>query len=228
MYILFRGCFEMENALSRVGLYDFFTILLSGMTAIIIDYCINGDLEKNLTKILNNKFNNIIIFLLIGYFIGIILQEISSIFDKKIKIFKFRQKAMRNFLNEHNKIVKNKIELKEYQELANKILKKDQTPDEYTEEECEYVYYYCKTQLELNCKSDKMEKINATYGTSRSLMFALIIIGIRYLYYNKSLSGVIFVVLCILIGLFYKRCKRFSEYRVRVILRQYKSLNVTS
>ena len=135
------------------------------------------------------------------------MQEISSIFDKKIKIFKFRQKAMRNFLNEHNKIVKNKIELKEYQELANKILKKDQTPDEYTEEECEYVYYYCKTQLELNCKSDKMEKINATYGTSRSLMFALIIIGIRYLYYNKSLSGVIFVVLCILIGLFYKRCK---------------------
>ena len=73
-----------------------------------------------------------------------------------------------------------------------------------------------------------MEKINATYGTSRSLMFALIIIGIRYLYYNKSLSGVIFVVLCILIGLFYKRCKRFSEYRVRVILRQYKSLNVIS
>ena len=132
---------------------------------------------------------------------------------------------MRNFLNEHNKIVKNKIELKEYQELANKILKKDQTPDEYTEEECEYVYYYCKTQLELNCKSDKMEKINATYGTSRSLMFALIIIGIQYLYYNKSLSGVIFVVLCILIGLFNKR---FSEYRVRVILRQYKSLNVTS
>ena len=201
----------MENALSRVGLYDFFTILLSGMTAIIIDYCINGDLEKNLTKTLNNKFNNIITFLLISYFIGMILQEISSFFDKKIKIFKFRQKAMRNFLNEHNKIVKNKIELKEYQELANKILKKDQTPEEYTEEECEYVYYYCKTQLELNCKSDKTEKINATYGTS-----------------NKSLSGVIFVVLCILIGLFYKRCKRFSEYRVRVILRQYKSLNVIS
>lgn len=218
----------MENALSRVGLYDLFTILLSGMTAIIIDYCINGDLEKNLTKTLNNKFNNIITFLLISYFIGMILQEISSFFDKKIKIFKFRQKAMRNFLNEHNKIVKNKIELKEYQELANKILKKDQTPEEYTEEECEYVYYYCKTQLELNCKSDKTEKINATYGTSRSLMFALIIIGIRYLYYNKSLSGVIFVALCILIGLFYKRCKRFSEYRVWVILRPYKSLNVIS
>lgn len=89
----------MENALSRVGLYDFFTILLSGMTAIIIDYCINGDLEKNLTKTLNNKFNNIITFLLISYFIGMILQEISSFFDKKIKIFKFRQKAMRNFLN---------------------------------------------------------------------------------------------------------------------------------
>ena len=52
----------MENALSRVGLYDLFTILLSGMTAIIIDYCINGDLEKNLTKTLNNKFNNIITF----------------------------------------------------------------------------------------------------------------------------------------------------------------------
>lgn len=83
----------MENALSRVGLYDFFTILLSGMTAIIIDYCINGDLEKNLTKILNNKFNNIIIFLLIGYFIGIILQEISSIFmTKKLKFLNLDKK----------------------------------------------------------------------------------------------------------------------------------------
>ena len=217
----------MENALSRVGLYDFFTILLSGMTAIIIDYCINVDLENNLTKILNDKFSSIIAFLLLSYFIGMILQEISSFLDKKINIFKFRQKARKNFLNEHNKVVKNKIELKEYQKLANKILEKDQTPEEYTEEECEYVYYYCKTQLELNCKSDKMEKINATYGISRSLMFALIIIGIRYLYYNKSLNIVIFVVLCVIIALFYERCKRFSEYRVRVILRQYKSLNIT-
>ena len=73
--------------------------------------------------------------------------------DKKIDIFKFRQKARENFLNEHNKVVKNKIELKEYQKLANKILEKNQTPEEYTKEECEYVYYYCKTQLELNCKS---------------------------------------------------------------------------
>lgn len=214
----------MENALNRVGLYDFFTILLSGMTAIIIDYCVNTDLERDFTKILDDKFSNIIAFLLISYFIGMILQEISSFFDKKINIFKFRQKAMRTFLNEHNKVVKNKIELKEYQKLANEILKKDQTPEEYTEEECEYVYYYCKTQLELNCKSDKMEKINATYGISRSLMFALIIIiGIRYLYYNKPLSVIIFGVLCMVIFFLYKRCKRFSEYRVRVILRQYKS-----
>lgn len=214
----------MENALNRVGLYDFFTILLSGMTAIIIDYCVNTDLERDFTKILDDKFSNIIAFLLISYFIGMILQEISSFFDKKINIFKFRQKATRTFLNEHNKVVKNKIELKEYQKLANEILKKDQTPEEYTEEECEYVYYYCKTQLELNCKSDKMEKINATYGISRSLMFALIIIiGIRYLYYNKPLSVIIFGVLCMVIFFLYKRCKRFSEYRVRVILRQYKS-----
>ena len=141
----------MENALNRVGLYDFFTILLSGMTAIIIDYCVNTDLERDFTKILDDKFSNIIAFLLISYFIGMILQEISSFFDKKINIFKFRQKATRTFLNEHNKVVKNKIELKEYQKLANEILKKDQTPEEYTEEECEYVYYYCKTQLELNC-----------------------------------------------------------------------------
>ena len=219
----------MENALNRVGLYDFFTILLSGMTAIIINYCINGDLEDDLTKILDDKFSSIIAFLLLSYVIGMILQEISSFLDKKIDIFKFRQKARDNFLNEHNKVVKNKIELKEYQKLANKILEKNQTPEEYTKEECEYVYYYCKTQLELNCKSDKMEKINATYGISRSLMFALIIIiAIRYLHYNKSLSVFIFGVLCIVIFLFYKRCKRFSEYRVRVILRQYKSLNITS
>ena len=73
----------MENALNRVGLYDFFTILLSGMTAIIINYCINGDLEDDLTKILDDKFSSIIAFLLLSYVIGMILQEISSFLDKK-------------------------------------------------------------------------------------------------------------------------------------------------
>ena len=80
---IFKGSFEMENALNRVGLYDFFTILLSGMTAIIINYCINGDLEDDLTKILDDKFSSIIAFLLLSYVIGMILQEISSFLKRK-------------------------------------------------------------------------------------------------------------------------------------------------
>lgn len=217
----------MDSALDKVGLYDFFGVFLSGMLAVVISYYV-GIPIMIFTENKDNDFITVLVFLLGSYFIGLVLQEASSLLDKKIKYFKFREKARTNFLNINNSVVKNALELKDYQVLANEILSKNEASETYSNAECEYVYYYCKTYLELHCKNDKVSRINSLYGMSRSLLLVLPIITIGYIYFNyKSLNLLLVGSLCALAVLFYKRCKRFSKYKVRVILRQYKLLNST-
>lgn len=215
----------MDSALDKVGLYDFFGVFLSGMLAVVISYYV-GIPIMIFTENTNNDFITVLVFLLGSYFIGLVLQEASSLLDKKFKFFKFREKARTDFLNTNNSVVKNTLELKDYQNFANEILSKSETSETYSNTECEYVYYHCKTYLELHCKNDKVNRINSLYGMSRSLLLALPIIILFYIYFNyKSLNLFIIGSLCALAVLFYKRCKRFSKYKVRVILRQYKLSN---
>lgn len=60
---------------------------------------------------------------LISYIIGIILQEISSLLDDKI--FKFRKKARKKYLEDGNRIVKNREELNRFRKLGKEALNKD-------------------------------------------------------------------------------------------------------
>ena len=99
-----------------------------------------------------------------SYFLGVILQEISSAFDKKL--FKFREKARCNFLNASSGIVSNELELDSFRKLANKILNKTNDDKIYNEAENEYVYFVCETFLEAYGKSD-------IYAMSRSLMVSI-------------------------------------------------------
>lgn len=220
-----RKYFEMDSALDKVELYDFFGVFLSGMLAVVISYYVEIPIIT-FTENTYNDFIIILIFLLGSYFIGLVLQEASSLLDKKIKYFKFREKARTNFLNTNNSVIKNTLELKDYQVLANEILNKNDDSEIYSNTECEYVYYYCKTYLELHYTNDKVNRIISLYGMSRNLLLALPIITARYIYFNyKSLDMLIVGSLCASAILFYKRCKRFSQYKVRVILRQYKLSN---
>lgn len=115
------------------------------------------------------------------------------------------------------------MELQDFQILANSLLHKETSNNTYNNSECEYVYYQCKTYLELQNKSDKVNRINSLYGMSRNFLFALPVGIIVYVYFNfKALNLFAIVVLVALTLLFYRRCKRFSEYKVRVILRQYR------
>lgn len=217
----------MDSALDKVGLYDFFGVFLSGMLAVVISYYV-GIPIMIFTENTDNNFIAVLVFLLGSYFIGIVLQEASSLLDKKFKYFKFREKARTDFLNTNNSVVENTLELKDYQVLANEILSKNQASETYSNTECEYVYYYCKTYLEVHCKNDKVNRINSLYGMSRNLLVALPVIIVVYIYFNyKSLNILIVGSLCVLAVLFYNRCKRFSKYKVRVILRQYKLSNNT-
>ena len=217
----------MDSALDKIGVYDFFGVFLSGMFVVFISYY----LDLPLIIIIENTDNdiiNVILFMLESYFLGLILQEISSIVDRKY--FKFREKAGSNFLNDDNKILDNELELKSFRELANEILSiQGNNHHVYNKKENEYVYYHCKTFLEIHGKSDKINRINSLYAMSRSLIVSLPICLIAYIICNiKSLGFYTFsyiIIMVLFIPIFYIRTKRFSTYRVRVILRYYKILN---
>lgn len=215
----------MDSILDRIGLYDFLGVFISGMLVVVVSYYLNFPLV-NLIENTNSDIANVIILMLESYFLGMILQEASSIIDKKY--FKFRQKAQSNFLNDNNNVINNELELKAFRKVANKILKKQTDNHVYSKDENEYVYYQCKTFLEIHEKSDKINRINSLYAMSRSLIVSLSLCLVAYAIYNiKSFSIQAFIVISILVLLifiFYRRTERFSTYKIRVILRYYKIL----
>lgn len=215
----------MDSILDRIGLYDFLGVFISGMLVVVVSYYLNFPLV-NLIENTNSDIANVIILILESYFLGMILQEASSIIDKKY--FKFRQKAQSNFLNDNNNVINNELELKAFRKLANKILKKQTDNHVYSKDENEYVYYQCKTFLEIHEKSDKINRINSLYAMSRSLIVSLSLCLVAYAIYNiKSFSiqaFIVILILVLLIFIFYRRTERFSTYKIRVILRYYKIL----
>lgn len=222
----------MDSALDKVGLYDFLGVFLSGMLLVVVSLYLDLPLV-NLIENTNNDIINVILFMLESYFLGLILQESSSAIDKKY--FIFREKARSNFLNDDNKIIDNELELKSFRELANKILSIQDNNHAYSKDENEYVYYQCKAFLETHGKSDKVNRINSLYAMSRSLIVSLPSCLISYFICNiKSLgvqsflcvqSFIVIFIMALLIFIFYRRTKRFSTCKVRVILRHYKILN---
>jgi len=222
----------VDSALDKVGLYDFLGVFLSGMLLVVVSLYLDLPLV-NLIENTNNDIINVILFMLESYFLGLILQESSSAIDKKY--FKFREKARSNFLNDDNKIIDNELELKSFRELANKILSIQDNNHAYSKDENEYVYYQCKAFLETHGKSDKVNRINSLYAMSRSLIVSLPSCLISYFICNiKSLgvqsflcvqSFIVIFIMALLIFIFYRRTKRFSTCKVRVILRHYKILN---
>lgn len=226
----------MDSALDKVGLYDFLGVFLSGMLLVVVSLYLDLPLV-NLIENTNNDIINVILFMLESYFLGLILQESSSAIDKKY--FKFREKARSNFLNDDNKIIDNELELKSFRELANKILSIQDNnhaySHAYSKDENEYVYYQCKAFLETHGKSDKVNRINSLYAMSRSLIVSLPSCLISYFICNIKSFGVqsflcvqsfiVIFIMALLIFIFYRRTKRFSTCKVRVILRHYKILN---
>ena len=214
----------MDSALEKVGLYDFFGVFLTGMLVVAIALF----LELPLTLLFVNTENSIIdliLFILECYFIGVVLQEISSVIDAKF--FKFQKNARSSFLDENNKIIRNESELQSFRLVANKILGINEADHNYTTSENEYVFFYCKSFLEIEGKDD--ERINSLYGMSRSLIVAITLCLLGYLFNNGPTPSAetypIVFALLILIFLFFRRAKRFSKYRVRKILRLYLTLS---
>lgn len=217
----------MEDFLKSIGLYNIVGVFVSGALFVyIIDILHIYSLFYYFNNGSNNDFVKGFTLVLFCYFIGLFLQEVSSLLDRKM--FHFRDKAKSNFLNNKNNVFKNEIELKVIQKIANKILNKKVTNTHYTKSECEYFYFYCKAVLENENKNEKENMLNSLYAMSRSLLVGFVALLLIYLIENKLSFDLIYIFQLLLllsaIVLSYIRCDRLPKIRVRTIIRQYNAM----
>lgn len=172
---------------------------------------------------------DVIIFVLLSYIAGTLIQEIASLLDRKF--LKMRIKAREEFLDSKKTFFKDE-ELEEVMKISNKILKKNLNNKRFTNSECSKVFFQCKAFLENNEKMEKANKLDALFAMSRDFIVCNIcilicqIITIIYKICCKSFvwsfSCIIVIIYAILsLIIFSARANRYSKLRTKTIVRQY-------
>lgn len=224
----------MDNILDRFGLYDFFGLLIPGMSFWIMLFYMKFPMVDDGLP-LSQTFK-VIAFILFSYVVGSLMQETASWFDNKYKKMKIRIKTRENYLNT-NPLFKGE-ELKAVRELANKLLGNEDIEDKkhsFSDEESYRLFNICKSHLENNNKMEKADKLDAIFAMSRDFIvcniwiFCCLMITIIYTAVEKSFSWslsytVIIVYTFISSYIFYRRAKRYAKMRTRTIIRQYMDL----
>lgn len=214
--------------MEKMGIYELFTVLGAGMLSCVLWYLALGlpYFEKLLSE---DNLIIIVMGVLISYIIGIILQEISSLLDDKI--FKFRKKARKKYLEDGNRIVKNREELNRFRKLGKEALNKDDII--FSKAEAENFFIISKTYLEREGDNARVSRLNSIYGMSRSLIISTFLMipctffaGIWWKSLFEIMDSIAFKEIMVIVELgmvwiFYKRSKRFAKIKVRVIMRYY-------
>lgn len=229
----------MDSAIDKIGIYDFFACFLSGVIFEIL--CLLSGVSSK--YFLLQGFNDtieVISFLLMGCFYGLIIQGIGSLLDKQLSIPCFKHWTSCNFLNESEsffgilKVFKDDHEREEMRELVNRVCEEyfhvnfqENKNENERKSNCYNVYQHCVEYLQKYGNMEKIERIGSTYGMIRSLMVATFILLLIHLFYLKVQSCPLITILVFLTLFFAIRATAMAKYRTRVILRQYKLLTTT-
>lgn len=210
----------MDNILDRLGLYDFFGLLLPGMFFIVVLDLINFPLIKSFTYFESDVLNGIE-FVLVGYICGTIIQEIASFLDENTK--QIRLNAIREYIYDEKF---SKLERKEIEKLVKKLSQKEEN-NQPTEDEYYNTFFKCKEYLEEKEKMKKANKLDAIFAMSRDFIICNFLLSILTLItiVENNLSTfydwAFLFSLIISIFIFYNRAKRYAKMRVRIIFRKY-------
>lgn len=205
----------MDNILDKLGLYDFFGLLLPGMFFTGVLVIIDFPLIISFTYPDSEVFNNIG-FILVSYICGTIIQEIASYIDEKV--IKMRDSAIKEILSDEKL---SKSERKKIKKLV-KELSKEQDESE----RCYDAFFKCKEYLEDNGKMKKADKLDAIFAMSRDfivcnfILFFLVLLTITK-YETYTVYYLLLFSLIASIFIFSYRAERYAKMRVRSIFRRY-------
>jgi hypothetical protein len=205
----------MNSFFNKLSIYDLLGYIIPGSLIILVlnDFFTNVLNEKFIIDISNGTIVESIVFVIISYFLGTIIHELSQIIEKYIfkKIWggfpseKFLLKDDKKYSVEFKNKMISLIE-SEYDIHLDNTKNKNQ-------EAFNLIY---STVQKLDGK-DKIQLFNTIYGMCRSLFSGVIVIIPFYLFRVCLKSGdyvvnlVYIVIFSLSSYLLFRRCKRFSE-----------------
>lgn len=228
----------LDKVLDKLGIYDILAILLSGMVIVTITSLLLSNIYE--IKITNYgiDMNNTFLFLLISYFVGLIFQELGSLFQEIIhKLIKNKSLAMYK-IEKHweNEKYPNQKSYKCITKSEFRILREQLKRENFDSSKWDdnTIYYYCK---HYNRKENSilLEKLQSLGGMSRSFavyflfVFILSVINCFFLVFQHNISVLHLLVPLLALSLFflfYFRFTRFNMMRYTKIFRDYLYTNV--
>lgn len=176
----------------QLGIYDFFNVVLAGAT-FVGGVCI---INRNLCNYIWNDFSlqkGLGLILLI-YVLGMILQEIGSLLDKKyLNIYKgMNQSTLQGEIDggykkeTTNKIIKNPLVLEHYRKNADRLLTGFSISEDKNRFELKHVNGYVFSMYQYYVavcgKDKKVEKLRALFAMSKTLIACFSLLSILSLF----------------------------------------------
>lgn len=234
----------MDSIIERLGLYEFFTDLLVGLITLAGLICF-GPMEwlsrfiadanlHYINKMLtNNEFIVSCIFIIAGYFLGMIVHEAASLPEKLLlkirehlphfieKWFLLRFYSRCNYVTDVKLITTGHERERCYDEIFSGI-NVTGLSKEKSEKMQEDYFLKALTYLEANGKGGKIHRIDGLFGMSRSLAHLLIAFSVYFVFNRMYILSVAALISGVL---FYTKSYWYINYRTREILRQYHHLH---
>ena len=210
----------MDGLFEKLGLYDFFSMFMAGVIsesiAVIVAYkCFGFDIMQ--------IFDSTLMFLIIGYFIGLILHEIEGQAERILK-----NTFSRNVLSNKDYFFKNDCDKQMLERVKIHILG---DKEKYAEKDEEYITSVCVNEQQTKNVIASSDRLKTQSEMALSICIATVIIGVITLIFSfvgninivSNISTVI--VLLIISMIFYARSKRMHRYYIRCLIRTYAVLN---
>ena len=148
----------MSEILDKLGIYDLVAVLLSGISVLTISLLIL-QVVYNVSVELNLMVNEMLSFLVISYFVGVVLQEVGSLIVRKTL-----GKNGRLF---NQAIVDSYISITEWEKAQIFSYVKSQL--NLKDDNSDVIYNYCKYRVFKNSDTSRIDRDQSLSAMSRSL-----------------------------------------------------------
>lgn len=205
----------MNMIFEKMEIYDLISVLLSGVTIVILSVLIDDALLNSKYQFNTYiKIEDTFLFLVISYFIGIIFQEISSFIYNHFT--KDNRRIIDNVFNKHKNAYQN-LSIEEKEGICN-IIEKELNLTASVD--TDFLYNYCKFYLISKDNTTRIDKYQSIFGMSRSLSLYFITIFALTIF-SRDKNWWLIISSIVLSVLFSYRCIRFSKMRYTNMFRSY-------
>lgn len=215
---------DSNNFSEQLGIYDFFNVVLNGAVFVSGISLINSNAYDKLCE--NISFFKGIVLILVIYTIGMIIQELGSLVDKKI--LNIYRSMSNSLLKPHfryektasNGIVENPLLLNQYQINASDLLNNsyDSTKKDFKNNFVNgYFFATCQYLVSIYGKDKKVEKLRALFDMSLSIMVCFVLLALFTfvsLFSNVNMS----VDICNLMGFNFNGFEYFIDKFIMMIV----------